>query len=377
MYPTEGLGTPENTYYVRGDVKISFTQEKNSAIVKFVDFDGRTIGTPQTVSHGESVTAPADPIRAEDDYTYGFAGWNIPAGFGTLENIEILSDETDVITITATYTETYRANYLNFELLSDETYEVVGLKDGQNVENLYIPSTYNGRKVTSIRENSFSFMHCLNNVAIKTVEISDSVTNIGRMVFEMCINLESVKLPSGLTTISESLFMSCENLVNITIPNSVKTIENFAFDNCKKLKDIMIPSGVTIIDDHVFNDCLSLTSIIIPSSVKSIGVQTFRQCENLESVTLSDGLINIGTQAFQSCSLTSVTIPSSVENIEPYVFIGCVNLVSVEFKNQEGWNLTSSLDDTTGKAIDVSDASINATNYFNDSVLNGYYWKRN
>ena len=118
-----------------------------------------------------------------------------------------------------------------------------------------------------------------------TVDIGNSVTNIGQEAFNICDTLTSVTIPNSVTNIGSSAFYNCSGLMNVTISNSVKSIGYLAFGFC---------SG--------------LTNVTIPDSVMSIGERAFRVCDGLTSVTIGNGVTNIGPSAFSDCtSLTSVT----------------------------------------------------------------------
>ena len=58
--------------------------------------------------------------------------------------------------------------------------------------------------------------------------------------------------------------MMCDSLTSINIPNSVTNIGDKAFYGCESLKSIKIPNSVTIIGDDAFRECSSL-----PSKIKS------------------------------------------------------------------------------------------------------------
>ncbi len=123
-------------------------------------------------------------------------------------------------------------------------------------KEIIVPSTYNGKSVTSIRDGAFS--GCSD---FTSISLPDSITDIGIYTFSNCTALTSVKLPSGLTSIGDSVFSLCSSLTDITIPDSVTKIESTAFSGCKSLASIAIPAGVKLIDHYAFCDCFNLTDI--------------------------------------------------------------------------------------------------------------------
>ena len=60
-----------------------------------------------------------------------------------------------------------------------------------NAEEVIIPSTYNGKSVTSIGDNAFN-VGIRGNDSLKSITIPDSVQRIGYYAFIFCYNLESV-----------------------------------------------------------------------------------------------------------------------------------------------------------------------------------------
>ena len=209
-----------------------------------------------------------------------------------------------------------------------------------------------------------------------TIEIPDTVTEIGSYAFYEWRNLENVVMSKKITKIGESAFWNCSSLTSITIPSSVASIGKDAFWNCGGLTSITISDGVTSIGYEAFFGCSSLTSITIPDSVTSIGNGAFYGCRSLTSIdvlennknyssvsgilfnkdkteiiTYPNGKINtsyeipnsvtsIGQSAFWSCrGLTSITIPEGVTRIGEYAFSWCINLTNITYNGtQAQWN---------------------------------------
>lgn len=72
---------------------------------------------------------------------------------------------------------------------------------------------------------------------IRTVTVTDGVTEIGRCSFHTCRPLISVALPKTLTNIQPYAFYNCINLKKITIPESTVGIGKFAFRKCRSLTE--------------------------------------------------------------------------------------------------------------------------------------------
>lgn len=225
-----------------------------------------------------------------------------------------------------------------YTVLDDGTIEIMRYTGDE--EDVVIPSTIEGKRVTSI----------------------------GDSAFYGCSNLTDITIPNSVTRIGDSAFIYCDGLTSITIPNSVTSIGNSAFESCGKLTSIIIPDSVISIGDSAFSYCYELISIYIPKSVNIIGNNAFLSSRKLESITVDSGnkyysskdgvLFNkdqttllylpasrttydipetvkkIGNRAFRHCSdLTNVTIPNSVTSIGEYAFAYCYDLSSVTIPN--------------------------------------------
>ena len=230
---------------------------------------------------------------------------------------------------------------------------------------LVIPKEIEGRPVTRI--SSYAFEACKK---ITSVEIPDSIQEIGRRAFDCCDGLTSVRIHKSVTHIDNSAFAECWRLksfivdpdnpvyssvsgllfskdgktlhavpiglksVNlpegiekidsdafaysfvksVTIPKSVKSIGDYAF-SCSKLRTVTIPGNVESIGDGAF-DCCPLVSVIISDGVKSIGKNAFEYCGKLKKVVLPDSLERIGEYAFMNCDqLKTVTVPKCHSNV--------------------------------------------------------------
>ncbi|MDF2505461.1 GH32 C-terminal domain-containing protein [Clostridium sp.] len=66
------IGWDKTFNHVTGDTVVTATYKINSYTVTFKDYDGKTIGKPQSVNYGSAAKAPKDPTRKG----YTFAGWN-------------------------------------------------------------------------------------------------------------------------------------------------------------------------------------------------------------------------------------------------------------------------------------------------------------
>ena len=201
---------------------------------------------------------------------------------------------------------------------------------------------------------------------IESVEIPNTVTELGYAAFHNFKNLVSIELPESITKIGENSFKDCEKLENIVLDKNLKEIEDDAFSGCKSLRSIIIPENVTSIGDFAFEGCYDLTYITIPSSVEYMGERVFNRTawynnkqdgliyinnilygykgnmpENT-SINIKEGTKSICGATFDvdySNNLVNVTIPESVKSIGKRVFKNCSSLTNITYKGTRGqWN---------------------------------------
>ncbi len=193
--------------------------------------------------------------------------------------------------------------------------------------SLDIPSEIDGYTVTEIGDWAFS------NKNFYTVTMPDTITKVGRYVFQGCHNLTEVDLSENLTEIAYSMFSGCDHLTSITIPDKVTLIDEYAFDCCYALALVSIPDGVTSIGYRAFICTYALKSIDLPDSLEYIGDNAFWG-SSFESLVIPDSVTYIGKEAFNTCeSLESVSISSGVTFIGEGAFTGCDSLKTITLEN--------------------------------------------
>jgi hypothetical protein len=241
----------------------------------------------------------------------------------------------------------------------------------------------------------WAFRFCRN---LKSLNIPDSVTEIGEAAFEFCSALNSVKLPNKLTILKQQIFSCTKNLKEIDIPASVKIIEvnslgwSFSLETihlhdgleelndlteCKTLKNVLIPKTVKKIASGIFQKSRYMSEIkldkenlyfcIIEGSLYSkdktkliavpfnkrkefdmpYGVQmiedfVFKGFEKLKNIVFPDSLQIIGHRAFEGCiSLKKVSFPKSLISIDFRSFDECENIEIIEIYAQTPPEITN------------------------------------
>lgn len=228
--------------------------------------------------------------------------------------------------------------------------------------SVQIPDT-----VTEIGSNAF-----YNCTSLKSVTIQDNkpscVKKIGRQAFMFCSELTDIPILDSVTEIGSEAFHQCEKLDTVTIPEGVTSVADGMFSYCYSLHTVTLPDSVTAIEERAFTGT-ALTQIHIPANVAQIGTDAFSECFALSAITsdsesypsidnvlyekaangdyalirypsqradpafkIPNGVARIETHAFAGCArLERIAIPSSVTKISEYAFSSCESLKTVEY----------------------------------------------
>ncbi|MBQ7358062.1 MAG: leucine-rich repeat protein [Clostridia bacterium] len=198
-------------------------------------------------------------------------------------------------------------------MIDEQAYKVTGIGFSTDVDVL-IPSSHNGYPVTAIADGAFA------NTGITSIVIPDTITSIGRGVFEGCNNLTSITLPFMDHPLPYYFSLS-EDADASVIPESLKTViitggESIpvgAFEGCTSITSVVLPNTLTSISQRAFAGS-KIPEILIPSSVTCIWKSAFEYCETLK-LSISSCVTTIGDHAFLGCTVTELLIPSTVTSI--------------------------------------------------------------
>lgn len=203
-------------------------------------------------------------------------------------------------------------------------------------------SAFNESSLTSIMFPS-SITYVGNSAFYQTPWLGsqpDGPLYIGKVLYTYRGNMPentALVVEDGTTCITDNAFSRCSTLVSIELPNSLTDIGEYAFYQCKGLKTVKIPDGVKSIARYAFSES-GLTSVELPEGLESIGNSSFRSCTALESIVIPDRVTAIGKNTFRECSqLKSVTMPYYLQSVKTDAFRACNKLEAVFITNLGAW----------------------------------------
>lgn len=186
-----------------------------------------------------------------------------------------------------------------------------------------------GKNVQVIGEEAF--MNCTSLTG--DLVIPDSVTTIDRWAFfGSVISDGTLKLGKGLRTISECAFAYCSFSGGLTIPEGVTEIAEGAFCSSSKFSSspapgkitgtLTLPSTLKTIGAEAFAYEGFSGELLIPDSVTSIGANAFVQCDGFGgTLSLSDSVKTVGESAFYLCKgFTGLKLSAGLTKIEKLSF---------------------------------------------------------
>ena len=177
----------------------------------------------------------------------------------------------------------------------------------------------------------------LMNTAVKSIELSSSLTKTGSSAFSNCKQLVSVDF-NGCTGVDfgNQTFLGSDALESVAVPAN-STLGSSMFSGCSALRAVTLGEGIAEIPGNCFADCVSLESIAIPDSVTETGSNSFSGCTSLTQLTFGENSALTVLRGVSGTGLASLTIPASVTEIN-----GCTsNYYLIEIVNRSAIELVS------------------------------------
>lgn len=291
--------------------------------------------------------------------------------------------------------ENFEEKYFTFDDLTEEDVSVLQLQDAVVINGVLKCLEISGESIIipgeakTIRFKSFTSDL---RYEVKTIILSEGVTEIQEQAFSGMRNLERIIFPKSLLKIGDYILEDCNNVPEIVLPEGVQSLSEFAFNYCGQLKDLYLPASISEIGEYAFceipSDCkfhvipgsyaeqycqenhLTCDYLAPPFDQYQTYADTIRtlklkeheqqEAEKAEQMRkamasrteflIEDGVLSgingyakklqipdqvtqIEPFAFRSdCHLTSVEIPHSVQSIGSNAFSGCESLTQVVFE---------------------------------------------
>ena len=168
------------------------------------------------------------------------------------------------------------------------------------VGNMTIPEKIDGKTVTAIGDNAFSYQVDLKNVYFENYS---TVTSIGHSAFAYCAELTLIRIPDNVEEIKDSTFAWCENLLWTYGGDGMTRIGNFAFYETRLPGLFTIEPSVKTIGQSAFYNSDLPENFYLPANtqLETLGNYAFSGNGDLKSLVLSDDVETIGDYCFQNC----------------------------------------------------------------------------
>ena len=134
-----------------------------------------------------------------------------------------------------------------YRLLDDGTACVMGY-EGSDPE-VVIPETYCGAAVSTLYDHLFQ-----GHGEIRSLQIPDTVTDLGEFLLDGCEALRTLRLPRSLRTLWGLTFVR-SGLEELVLPDGLERIPPFAFKDCKALRRVVAGKGLAKVDAWAFQGC--------------------------------------------------------------------------------------------------------------------------
>lgn len=259
----------------------------------------------------KSITIPDSILEITDCSSF-------PYGTALLENISVHENN---------------PNYCSVDgvLYNKEASKLIKYPSGKNDTSFTVP-----HGVEEIGDYAFI------NANFEEIDISGSVTSIGRGAFDNCDSLKEINIPNSVAAIENS-FCDCKSLKTVIIPASVVSIDVGAFRG-SLLNSIVVDdnnSNYTVINDALYTKD-GKTLVVYPNGKSDAGsvytvfdgtevisYSAFGNNASFESIVIPNTVVNIGSYAFMDSHLKLISIPEGVKSLSG-TFYGCNYLETVE-----------------------------------------------
>ncbi len=223
---------------------------------------------------------------------------------------------------------------------------------------------------------AYAFSQC--STALKEIIFNEELTFIDDEAFQSCDGLTSIELPDSLKELGGGVFQECSNLADISLPSGMTRIGGLAFqctayfDDWNNWED-----GVLYLDSYMLDTNYCPNHLDWDEWKEKSGTLTVRagttliadeaaDMIDLDAVVFNDELQHIGFCAFGWLDITSVSLPDSLLTLGDWAFYNCELLGSVRI----GSNLQYIGHDVLGATpYDTAENYVDGILYYGPYVL--------
>ncbi|MGN0523946.1 MAG: leucine-rich repeat protein [Eubacterium sp.] len=163
---------------------------------------------------------------------------------------------------------------------------------------------------------------------VKSVTISEAVTEINSSAFQGLINLESVTFEGNISLTAGGIFAGATALKSIVF-NGESSLSAGAFNNALNIETITF-GGKTKIVSSLFANSSKLTELTFPAG-STFGAGSFSNCSALEKVTF-EGDVDLSVGGiFSGATALKTLVFKGESKISNGAFSGSSNLESISF----------------------------------------------
>ena len=246
------------------------------------------------------------------------------------------------------------------------------------VGRVVIPREIGGKPVTSIAEGAFS--GC---TLITSIQIPNSISNVGYKAFSGCSAITSLSIPSSVTNLGASACEGCWNLQSLSLHGPATIIEN-SVCGLPVLRSLEFGTSVRTISQGAVSRCTQLASLTIPGDVERIESGAFTECPMLTSVSVHWLTKADATSFPQGCEIVRYGIDHlpwrpytepPLTDAEMLQFVDIVGRDMLVGRSWIVWN-TRPIDDTSLKGMDRTSVRLGLypTSYTTYSGPNRYFY---
>lgn len=179
---------------------------------------------------------------------------------------------------------------------------------------------YNGALYLGNNSNPFIVLHHISSQNITACKIHNQTKFISDNAFNNCKELKTIQIGQSVKEIGMNAFLHCELIENVVLPDQLEHIGKGAFAFCCNLISVNFGSKLKTIGESAFRGCKGLTTLTIPQSVVSIGNDAFGYNDYLKKVVLFSTLSSVSRRAFAECkSLRTIEFHGTKEQLKTII----------------------------------------------------------